>query len=153
LLAYILVGKYVDHLPLHRQLEQFKREGVKIKPSTINGWVTRCAERLWILYESMRGDIKNRGYLQADETGIKVLSQEKKGSTHQGYFWVYHDPLEQLAFFEYQPTRGYVATEEILGDFEGYLQSDGYAVYEKVAKKPRVIPVACWAHVRREFKL
>ena len=152
LLAYILVGKYVDHLPLHRQLEQFKREGVKIKPSTINGWVTRCAERLWILYESMRDDIKNRGYLQADETPIKVLSEEKKGSTHQGYFWVYHDPLEQLAFFEYQPTRGYVATEALLGNFQGYLQSDGYTVYEKIAKKSLVIPVACWAHVRREFK-
>ena len=100
----------------------------------------------------MRNDIKNRGYLQADETPIKVLSQEKKGSTHQGYFWVYHDPLEQLVFFEYQPTRGYAATEAILGDFQGYLQSDGYTVYEKIAKKSQVIPVACWAHVRREFK-
>lgn len=152
LLAYILVSKFVDHLPLYRQLEIFKREGIKITPSTINNWVQRSIERLTILYHKMVTDIKNRGYLQADETTIQVLSSEKKGATHQGYFWVYHDPLERLVLFDYQPGRGYIATEDMLGDFQGYLQSDGYSVYQKVAQSTDVIHVACWAHARREFK-
>lgn len=152
LLASILVDKYVDHLPLHRQIQRFKREGIRISPSTIGGWVRRCAEKLKILYESMVTDIQNRGYLQVDETGIKVLDSKKKGATHQGYFWVYHDPIERLVLFDYQPTRGYVATKTMLKDFEGFIQSDGYAVYEKVAKKSAVTQVACWAHARREFE-
>jgi len=151
LIALILVYKYVDHLPLYRQQEIFKREGVKISPSTINNWVKRGIEYLEILYDKMVADIKNRGYLQADETTIKVLSSEKKGATHQGYFWVYHDPVERLVLFDYQPGRGYVATEEMLGNFKGYLQSDGYSVYTKIAKKTDVTHVGCWAHARREF--
>lgn len=152
LIALILVYKYVDHLPLYRQQEIFKREGVKVSPSTMNNWVKRGIECLEILYDQMVADIKNRGYLQADETTIKVLSSGKKGATHQGYFWVYQDPVERLVLFDYQPGRGYVATEGMLGNFKGYLQSDGYSVYAKIAKKTDVTHVGCWAHVRREFK-
>ncbi|WP_299466887.1 transposase, partial [uncultured Microscilla sp.] len=90
LIALILVNKYVDHLPLDRQQKIFRREGVKISPSTINNWVKRGIECLEVLYQSLVNEIKNRGYLQADETPIKVLTSEKKGATHQGYFWVYH---------------------------------------------------------------
>lgn len=151
LLALILIQKYVDHLPLHRQLEQFKREGIKIKPSTINNWVSRTIEILTPLYELMVSETKNRGYLQADETTIKVLDSNKKGTTHQGYYWVYQDPVERLVLFDYQPSRGYVATQDMLADFKGYLQSDGYSVYTKLAKKEQVTHVGCWAHVRREF--
>ena len=57
-----------------------------------------------------------------------------------------------MVLFDYQSSRGYKSTECILGDFKGYLQSDGYSVYAKIAKNSQVTPVACWAHVRREFK-
>ncbi|WP_299466975.1 transposase, partial [uncultured Microscilla sp.] len=67
----------------------------------------RGIECLEVLYQSLVNEIKNRGYLQADETPIKVLTSEKKGATHQGYFWVYHDPFEQSIVFDYQATRGY----------------------------------------------
>ena len=152
LLAGILEDKYVEHLPLDRQLKRFKKEGVKISPSTINNWVKKCAEKLLILYQNLIDDIQDKGYLQADETTLKVLDSRKKGATHQGYFWVYHDPIERMVLFDYQSSRGYKSTECILGDFKGYLQSDGYSVYAKIAKNSQVTPVACWAHVRREFK-
>lgn len=152
LLTLIQVQKYVDHLPLYRQQEQFKREGIKVTPSTLNNW-TRCPQEMLVpLYELMVSQIKNRGYLQADETTIKVLDSNKKGMTHQGYYWVYQDPVERMVLFDYQPGRGYEATEDMLSDFKGYLQSDGYSVYAKVAKKEQVTHVGCWAHVRREFK-
>lgn len=151
LLTLILINKYVDHLPLYRQQQIFKRSGIRITPSTINNWVKRSIEKLEILYESLVTHIKSKGYLQADETPIKVLDSDKKNATHQGYFWVYHDPIDQIILFDYQPTRGYAATQDILGDFKGYLQSDGYAVYEKIAKKPAITHIACWAHARREF--
>ncbi len=151
LLASILTDKYEDHLPLYRQLQRFKRENIKIASSTIDGWVKQSLERLEPLYDCLLGDTKSMGYLQADETTIKVMDSAKKGACHLGYYWVYHNPLEKTVLFDYQPTRGAKAAENLLKGFKGYLQTDGYATYKKLGRQEGVTHLACWAHARREF--
>ena len=84
LLAGILTDKYVDHLPLYRQRQRFEREGITIPASTLDGWARQGMERLELLYQALVTDTKTQGYLQADETPIKVLDPGKKGTTHQG---------------------------------------------------------------------
>lgn|SRR5690554_1443724 len=152
LLAMILTDKYVDHLPLYRQKQRFARENIQIPSSTIEGWTKEALIKLHPLYEQLVFDIKAKGYLQVDETPIKVLDSDKKGAAHQGYYWVYHAPLEGTVLFDYQPTRGQVAAKKLLDTFKGYLQTDGYAVYEKYGRKKDVTHLACWAHARREFE-
>jgi len=152
LLAMILTGKYMDHLPLYRQKQIFARENIQIPTSTIEGWTKQALEKLEPLYEHLIFDTKSKGYLQVDETPIKVLDSDKKGATHQGYYWVYHAPLDGTVLFDYSPTRGGIAAVPMLGNFKGYLQTDGYAVYEKYGKKKEVTHLACWAHARREFE-
>lgn len=152
LLAMILAGKYMDHLPLYRQKQIFARENIQIPSSTIEGWTKQALEKLEPLYEQLIFDTKSKGYLQVDETPIKVLDSDKKGAAHQGYYWVYHAPLDGTVLFDYSPTRGGIAAAGMLGDFKGYLQTDGYAVYEKYGKKKEVTHLACWAHARREFE-
>ncbi|MFC3352444.1 IS66 family transposase [Sphingobacterium zeae] len=152
LLAMILTAKYMDHLPLYRQKQIFARENIQIPSSTIEGWTRQALEKLEPLYEQLVFDTKAQGYLQVDETVIKVLDSDKKGAAHQGYYWVYHAPLEGTVLFDYSPTRGGIAAVPMLGNFKGYLQTDGYAVYEKYGKKKEVRHLACWAHARREFE-
>ncbi len=152
LLSMILTDKYMDHLPLYRQKQRFARENIPIASSTIEGWVKQGLERLDPLYQQLKFDIKAKGYLQVDETSIKVLESDKKGACHLGWYWVYHSPLDGLVLMDYQPTRGSSATKEMLANFRGYLQSDGYAVYQKIGQRAEVTPVACWAHARREFE-
>ena len=152
LLAMILTNKYVDHLPLYRQKQIFARENIQIASSTIEGWTKEALIKLQPLYEQLVFDTKTKGYLQADETPIKVLDSDKKGAAHQGYYWVYHAPLDGTVLFDYSPTRGSSAPMSILGTFKGYLQTDGYAVYEKYGKKKEITHLACWAHARREFE-
>ncbi|MBA3971756.1 MAG: IS66 family transposase [Bacteroidetes bacterium] len=152
LLSMILTDKYMDHLPLYRQKQRFARENIPIASSTIEGWVKQGLERLEPLYQQLKFDIKAKGYLQVDETSIKVLESDKKGACHLGWYWVYHSPLDGLVLMDYQPTRGSSATKEMLANFRGYLQSDGYAVYNKIGQRAEVSPVACWAHARREFE-
>lgn len=151
LIAGILTDKYEDHLPLYRQIQRFKRENIKIAPSTIEGWVRQALERLEPLYDCLLEDTRAMGYLQADETTIKVMDSAKKGACHLGYYWVYHNPLEKTVLFDYQPGRGAVAAENILKGFRGYLQTDGYATYKKLGMQDGVTHLACWAHARREF--
>jgi transposase len=151
LLASILVDKYTDHLPLHRQLQRFKRENIPIAASTLEGWTRQGLHILDILYEHLLKQTRTKGYLQADESPIKVQDKDKKGSCHQGYYWVYHCPLDGTVLFDYQPGRGSGAAAHVLEGFKGYLQSDGYAVYDKIGMRKEVTHVGCWAHARREF--
>ena len=153
LLSNILVEKFVDHLPIYRQIERFKRESVIIPASTIDGWITQTANLLNPLYEHLVKLVIAQGYLQVDETPIKVLDhQNKKGKTHQGYYWVYNAPLRNAVFYDYHEGRGREGPTELLKDFTGYLQTDGYSVYEWFAKKPGITHVACMAHARRKFE-
>lgn len=152
LLATILIDKYADHLPLYRQRQRFLRENIPIASSTLEGWARQAMERLEILYEHLVADTKSKGYLQVDETPIKVLDSNKKGACHQGYYWLYHSPIDKTVMFDYQPTRGAKGPIKILQNFKGYLQTDGYAVYEKIGRQQEVTHLACWAHARREFE-
>lgn len=152
LLSMLLTNKYLDHLPLYRQKQRFARDGIEIASSTIEGWVKQALEKLESVYESLVLDTKSQGYLQVDETTIKVLDKDKKGACHLGYYWVYHNPMDKTVLFDYQPTRAARSAAHILDNFRGYLQTDGYAGYEQYGKKEGVTHLACWAHARREYE-
>ncbi len=153
LLSDILVEKFVDHLPIYRQIEHFKREQITIAPSTIDSWITQVADLVEPLYEHLKKLVLGQGYLQVDETPIKVLDhKDKKGKTHQGYHWVYNAPLQNALFFDYREGRGREGPMKLLENFTGYLQTDGYGVYEWFAKQPGITHVACMAHARRKFE-
>jgi transposase len=84
LLSNILVEKFVDHLPIYRQIERFKREKVKIPATTIDSWITQVSTLVEPLYEHLKKLVLAQGYLQVDETPIKVLDHKNKpGKTHQ----------------------------------------------------------------------
>lgn len=151
LLASILIAKFIYHLPIYRQLQRFRAEGINIPASTIDGWVKQVLDAINIIYESFKKDIKSKGYLQADETTIKVQVGDKKGKCHTGYYWVYNSPMDNVVLFDYQPNRSIASAENILKDFKGYLQTDGYAGYEAIGKRTGIVHLFCWAHARREF--
>lgn len=150
-LALIIIQKYVDHLPLYRQIEQFKRMGMEIPSSTMSDWVKTAAELIAPLYEALVKKVLKSNYLQADETRIQVLDKDKKGKTHRGWYWTYRNPESGLVLFDYQESRGRAGPAAVLKDFIGYLQSDGYEVYNQFEKK-YVTHVLCMAHARRYFE-
>ena len=152
LLAQILVDKYVDHLPLYRQGKRFERQGVKIADSTLGDWLRQAIIPLQPLYEAMKSHLLNSSYIQADETTIKVLDKDKKGSTHLGYYWVYHAPESRIALFDYQKGRGREGPAQFLQHYHGDLQCDGYEAYELFESRPGVRVLNCMAHGRRYFE-
>jgi transposase len=152
LLAHILVSKYVDHLPLYRQIQMFKRDfGWIASQSTFCDWVNYCCQLLNPLYNTLKQKIISSDYIQADETPIKVLDKDKIRSTHQGYQWVYHSPLHNLVLFNYRKGRGKEGPKEILQNYQGYLQCDGYKVYDRFAAVEGITLVGCLVHARRKF--
>ena len=106
LLAQIIIDKYVDHLPLYRQKERFQREGINIAYSTIGDWIKNGCALLDPLGEALKKIITGSDYLHADETPLKVLDKNKKGTTHRGFYWVYHNSIDNLVWFDYRQGRG-----------------------------------------------
>ncbi len=130
----------------------FERQGVTISPVTINDWITACCDLLQPLYDLLKREVLSQPYLQVDETPIKVLDKDKKGSTHTGYHWLYHAPLTGMVLFDYQPGRGREGPGHLLKDFKGHLQTDGYGVYEDFDNKEGITQIQCMAHARRMFE-
>lgn len=151
LLASIVIDKYVDHLPLYRQMERFKREGILIAYSTITDWISNTCKLISPLYECLKQLVLSANYLQADESPIKVLDKDKKGSTHRGYFWVYQNSPQRMVLFDYRPGRDKQHPQQMLKDFKGYLQTDGYLIYDYFKQKEGITVLHCMAHARRMF--
>ncbi|MDQ6890578.1 MAG: IS66 family transposase [Bacteroidota bacterium] len=151
LLTHLMVSKFIDHLPIYRQLAIFKRQDVTIHYTTVSGWLKQSASLVQLIYDIHCKQVLESDYLNVDETTIKVLDKDKKGSTHQGYYWVYYDTQRKLVLFDYQPGRGALYPQAMLHRFRGYLQSDGYDAYETFDKIAGIITLCCWAHARRKF--
>jgi len=150
LLVFLMVSKFVDHLPYYRQINIFKRAGVSLNAKTINGWIAKCCVLLEKLYDAFCEYQFSKSYLQADETTLKVL-KVKKGGAHTGYYWVYYDPLDDQVVFIYDPGRGRKYPVEHLKDFKGKLQTDGLSVYDVFEHLEGCERVGCMAHARRKF--
>jgi len=148
----LIIGKFIDHLPIYRQIAIFKRAGITLHYNTVLDWTNNGLSILEPLYDQLRRKILTSHYLQADETGIKVLDSEKNGSTHQGYLWAYRDVISNLVLFEYQRGRNKEGPAKMLKDFNGFLQTDGYAAYDQFYHRDGITMLHCMAHARRYFK-
>ncbi|MBA3830272.1 MAG: IS66 family transposase [Taibaiella sp.] len=151
LLGQIVIDKYVDHLPLYRQMQRFERSGVKLSYSTLTDWVSDTCKLITPLFEALKTEVLQSNYLHADETPIKVIDKDKQGATHRGYYWVYQNSIDKIVFFDYQEGRGREGPTEILKTFTGYLQTDGYVAYDVFDKKDNITQIHCMAHARRMF--
>lgn len=119
LLAHVVIEKYVDHLPLYRQVQRFTRQGITLAESTLGDWTRATADLVRPLYEALAKEARRSGYIQADETPIPVQDNEKEGTTHRGYYWVYHAPLVGLVVMDYQRGRSRDGPTAWLASYRG----------------------------------
>lgn len=151
LLSHLMISKYVDHLPIYRQMQIFSRNKITLPDNTVSNWIQKGCNLLIPLYEAHKRHVLDTKYLHVDETTIKVQDKTKKGVTHQGYYWVYYNTLRKTVLFEYQKGRDAIFPREMLKEYQGYLQCDGYSGYEQFENKNGITVLNCWAHARRKF--
>ena len=151
LLSQLMVSKYIDHLPIYRQLQIFCRQKIILEDSTVSNWIKQGCTLIAPLFEAHQLQVLQTKYLSADETPIKVLDKTKKGTPHQGYYWVYYNTHSRQVLFKYHSSRAAECPKETLKDYQGYLQTDGYAAYNQFDDVPGIATLNCWAHARRKF--
>ena len=145
-----VVNKYCDHNPLFRQSVALLRDaGIDISRATMCGWVMTIGEMLMPVAGAMRNQLLAGTYIQADETPVDVQTHDGSGTNHQAYLWQYGTP-GGMTVFDFRMSRKREGPLNFLGNFEGLLQTDGYAAYDRVGG-PKMVHAACWAHARRYF--
>ena len=164
LIADVVVGKFVDALPLYRQEKIFAREGIELSRQTMAGWMIALDEKLTPLMAAMKALLYQGPVLHIDETRLQVLQEPGREATQQSFMWVYRGgpPNQPVIWFQYAETRSGTVPREFL--FPGgvaprdcdppglYLLTDGYSGYSALALETAIRGhAACWAHVRRKF--
>jgi transposase len=146
-----VVAKYCNSLPLYRQSAILKRDtGLDISRSTMDGWVMQVGELLTPVVRRMRSELLNGNYIQADETPVDVQTHDRRGKNHQAYLWQYGSPGKSVVF-DFRMGREREGPKQFLGQFNGILQTDGYAAYENGIGGPAMVHACCLAHARRKY--
>ncbi|MGF1728462.1 IS66 family transposase [Photobacterium kasasachensis] len=153
LLANIILGKYQYALPLYRQETLFKQSGIELSRTTMARWVMQASTHFTPLYLALQKHLYEQVVIQADETPLNVLKEDK-----QCYMWVYCsgadspeaalEGMKNIVLFDYQNSRARACPAAFLGEYGGYLQTDGYQAYDGLTQ---VKHLGCLAHARRKF--
>ncbi len=153
LLAAIIIAKFADSLPLYRQEKQFSRLGIELSRATMANWLIRVADRCQPLLSLLRQEIRSGPLINADETTLQVMNEPGRGNTKKSYAWIFRggNPENPAVIFKYHPTRAGRVARDFLGDYKGYVQSDGYAGYNALENIDGITLCGCWAHARRKF--
>lgn len=154
-LATIAVDKYARHLPLYREQEQLLGPLRKwLSRSLLCRLVRGTAEALRPLADRLWELILSGCVIQVDETTVRYLASQSDKAL-LAYFWGFAGDREhRYVAYDFQTSHGRAGPRAILADYQGYLQSDGYSVYESLVREgaARLVHVACWAHARRKFE-
>lgn len=150
ILAHSMCLKYLYSLPLYRQESYFNMLNVNLSRQTLSNWMLGAANELKVVYDLMKDKLLESNYIQADETTIKVIDGKGKESKSKKYMWMYKTGgnNNSIILYEYQTTRSSSWPKSFLGDYSGYLQTDGYAGYNSVSNAKRFY---CLAHIRRKY--
>lgn len=150
IVAYIMMRKYVEGLPLYRQEQQFRRAGTLLSRQTLANWVIAGASWLEHIYKALHAQLRAQDIAHADETEVQVLREAGRPAQSKSYMWLYASGryFHPIRLYDYRRTHAAHNPLEFLAGFAGYLHVDGIAVYKKL---PGIKPAGCWAHARRKY--
>lgn len=151
LLSQIITSKYQYSLPLYRQETMFKQHGIELNRKTMSEWMIKTSSLFKPIVEQLHQYLLKQPVIQADETTLKVIREDK----NKCYMWVYcsgadspvENTIKNIVLYDYQASRAGSCAVNYLKGFEGYLQADGYKGYEQVDADL----IGCMAHARRKF--
>ncbi len=157
LIAHVLLSKYVDALPLYRQAAMLERLGPGFTRQAMGQWVEHGAELLKPVYQELQKIVTLSGYVQGDETPIRVLDPARPGAARDAWLWSFLAPQAAVVVFDFKLTRSHEPAHAFLLNFAGVFQTDGYAGYLKALrllpapKRAEIVHANCLAHARRGF--
>ena len=160
LLAFIIIAKYQDSLPLYRLEQIFHRHGVDLPRNTLASWVIRASDAMIPVLERFESAMQQSAVVLMDETPIQVNREPDREAHQKSQMWIRrglsppgragptgHD----ITLFHYSADRKGQTAADLLAGCTGALMTDGYAGYYEAARVHGLQHAQCWAHARRKF--
>ncbi len=155
----VAVDKYLDNIPLERQVTRMKREGLEIDSQTLWDQLDRLAAIVLPTYLAIWMAIRMAALVHVDETRWRLMN---KTQTEIKTWQVWGLACQDLVAYKILGSRGNDAGREILAGYHGIVMADGYGVYDSLARDHHgrldgTEPagtfqlVQCWSHGRRPF--
>ena len=150
-LAKLIYDKFIQYLPLYRQVNEWERHGLHTNDKNLSNWVIRVAED-WLqpLYDLMKQLLTTKSVLHVDETYAQILKRsDGKSAQSNAYNWVCRSVQSEgpiIVLFKSALSRGRAILENLISGFKGIVICDGYSAYGQLLN---VQFANCWAHVRR----
>ncbi len=158
LVSQLLVDKYRDGLPLHRQKERFERMGAKLAVSTLADQVAWATDLLRPVWRASMDAVLAAAIMHLDATGLPVLDESKAGGLKLGTLWGYVGD-EETALYLYASTgkkhgqrEGELGPADMLARREGYTVADAAGIYDESFQRPGIVECGCNMHARRYFQ-
>jgi len=154
LIAHVVIAKYCDHVPIHRQEQILSRMGPTFSRQAMGQWVTHVTELFSPIYRLIKDEILQGRYLQMDETPVDLLDPDRGGSAKEAWLWALHAPELSLVAFDFNKSRSHGPPKALLEEFSGVLQTDGYVAYGTALDAlpgHSIVRAGCMAHARRGF--
>lgn len=150
LASNIINFKYRLSIPLYRYSQMLKESGINISESNLCNYVSRTAEKIKKVYDKIKEELIKTENLHIDETPLEVIDIKDKKKC---YMFVYRSSYweeKQISLYEFNISRKTDKVEEILKEYKGNVECDGYTGYDFLKKKGIKIQ-RCWVHIRRYF--
>ncbi len=146
----VAVAKYLDHLPLERQVRMMGRDGLAIDSQTLWDQIEALARVLAPAEEALRQRVLSSPVIGADETWWRLMAGKRSQDSKRWWAWVL--TVDDAVSYRILPSRSHDAARKVLGDYRGQVMADGYGAYQALAKEnPTFVLAHCWAHVRRKY--
>jgi len=155
LLAYILISKFLDHIPFYRMESIFLRHGLEITRATLCNWTIGVYERYNHLFSFFKDNLLSGRLLGIDETVLQVHREEGRSDTTNSYMWLIRGGTvdKPILLYLYRETRSAEFLKKYLREYTGIIQTDGYSSYDAHFRdNDNILHAGCMAHARREFE-
>jgi transposase len=151
--SYLIASKFCDHLPYYRQEKIYSRYKINITRQSMCRWTIKVFQKYPILIELLWKELLSGPLIGIDETTMQVITEPGRSAKTKSYLWVFRggNPRSPAIIFMYRETRSGNFLPELLKDYSGYIQTDGYKGYNILEEYEELILIACWAHARRKF--
>lgn len=148
--AQVIYAKYVQAIPLDRQVKDWERAQFPMSKATLCNWILEVDKYYGkVLVDYMHRQLLKSHVLHCDETPVQVNGEENPSKCHMWVFRSGEYEKKQIVIFDYQPSRKGECASRFLDGYKNYFVSDGYAGYNRAGDDG--IRCGCWIHARRKF--
>jgi hypothetical protein len=138
LLAFLVFAKLRLHLTISKTCELLCTWfGISLSKGCVGTALLEAGRAASCLEPELIAALRAAGLLNVDETSWKEWKITR---------WLWVAVSDNIAYYAVGPRSAEMA-QQILGDFSGWLMTDGYCVYRSYSHRLR-----CWSHLERKGK-